>query len=313
MKYTSSRPGFPTVNSCTPSRPVQNMIIDWFSVNSTWNYLSLCQYLYPSVLFTHGSPFSICRIKQTLGFWFGSNCVPGISFAYLYAYNKKSFGYFNYLIGYLRKYAAYLELCIWSSSVTLVLNLSEQMFQMALLVVKANKSVKLFWNPCINVGVMARTSSFYDHFIICPSSVTLTFNQPEKYFKYHSSSSRTSYGSDKSIRMHHACTLARTNAGTYTIKNCNSYVSLKCKQALQKGIFSKRKESALLGAKSLLWDDHNLYEKYQWNWQSCFAWKCTHSPYDSNGHYIYQAADMYHVFWILPYSNRNNILLHSQI
>ena len=141
---------------------------------------------------------------------------------------------------------------IWPSSVTLVLNLSEQMFQMALLVVKANKSVKLFWNPCINVGVMARTSSFYDHFIIWPSSVTLTFNQPEKYFKYHSSSSRTSYGSDKSIRMHHACTQeARTNAGTYTIKNCNSYVSLNASRLY-------KKESSLKG-KNLLYLEQILY------------------------------------------------------
>ena len=61
-------------------------------------------------VYKHVSPFSTYMIKRTLRFWFGSNCVPGISFAYLYAYSKKSFGYFNYLIGYLRKYAAYLEL-----------------------------------------------------------------------------------------------------------------------------------------------------------------------------------------------------------
>ena len=63
-------------------------------------------------VYKHGSPCSTCTIKRTLRFWYGSNCVPGISFAYLYAYSKKSFGYFNYLIGYLRRYAAYLELCI---------------------------------------------------------------------------------------------------------------------------------------------------------------------------------------------------------
>ena len=42
---------------------------------------------------------------------------------------------------------------------------------------------KLFWNPCINVEVMALTSSIYDYFIICPSSVTLTFNLPEQMFQ----------------------------------------------------------------------------------------------------------------------------------
>ena len=42
---------------------------------------------------------------------------------------------------------------------------------------------KLFWNPWKNVEVMARTSSVYDHFLIWPSSVTLTFNLPEQKFK----------------------------------------------------------------------------------------------------------------------------------
>ena len=37
---------------------------------------------------------------------------------------------------------------IWPSTVTLTFNLPEQMFQMALL-------AKLFWNPCINVGIIA--------------------------------------------------------------------------------------------------------------------------------------------------------------
>ena len=81
--------------------------------------------------------------------------------------------------------------------------------------------------------------------------MTLTFNQPEKYFKYHSSSSRTSYGSDKSIRMHPACTQARTNAGTYTIKNCNSYVSLNASRLY-------KKESSLKG-KNLLYLEQILY------------------------------------------------------
>ena len=114
MKYISFQPGFPSVNSCIPSRPVQKkkMIIDWFSVNSCLNYRSLCLLLVPvDFVYKHGIPCSVCRIKRTLRFWFGRNCVPRISFAYLYAYSKKSFGYFNHLIGYLRKYAAYLELC----------------------------------------------------------------------------------------------------------------------------------------------------------------------------------------------------------
>ena len=39
---------------------------------------------------------------------------------------------------------------------------------MALLLFKCNNCAKLFWNPCINVQVMARKSSVYGHFIIWP-------------------------------------------------------------------------------------------------------------------------------------------------
>ena len=40
-----------------------------------------------------------------------------------------------------------------------------------------------FENPCINVHVMARTSSICDHFDIYLTPVTLTFNLPEKMFQ----------------------------------------------------------------------------------------------------------------------------------
>ena len=36
-----------------------------------------------------------------------------------------------------------------------------------------------FLNPCINVQVMARTSSIYDHFDLYLTPVTLTFNLPK--------------------------------------------------------------------------------------------------------------------------------------
>ena len=39
---------------------------------------------------------------------------------------------------------------IWPSSVTLTFNLHEQMPQTALLLLKRNNWIKLFWNPCIN-------------------------------------------------------------------------------------------------------------------------------------------------------------------
>ena len=52
-----------------------------------------------------------------------------------------------------------------------------------LLLLKENNCAKLFWTPCINVEAMAQTSSISDHFIIWPSSVTLTFNLPEQMFE----------------------------------------------------------------------------------------------------------------------------------
>ena len=77
----------------------------------------------------------------------------------------------------------YDHFIIWPWSVTLTFNLPEQMFQMAFLLLKENNCAKLFWNPCINVQVMARTSSIYDHFIIWPSNLTLTFHLPEQMFQ----------------------------------------------------------------------------------------------------------------------------------
>ena len=54
--------------------------------------------------------------------------------------------------------STYDHFIIWPSSVTLTFNLPKQMFQMALLLLKENAYAKLFWNPCINVGVMAPIS-----------------------------------------------------------------------------------------------------------------------------------------------------------
>ena len=67
--------------------------------------------------------------------------------------------------------------------VTLTFNLPEQMFQMALFPLEGNNCAKLFRNPCINVQVMARTSSIYDHFDLYLTPVTLTFNLPKKMFQ----------------------------------------------------------------------------------------------------------------------------------
>ena len=66
---------------------------------------------------------------------------------------------------------------------TLTFNLRTKMFQMALLILEDNNFTKLFWNPCINVQVMSRTSSIhiFDHFDIYLTLVTLTFNLPKMF------------------------------------------------------------------------------------------------------------------------------------
>ena len=71
---------------------------------------------------------------------------------------------------------------LYLTPVTLTFNLPEKMFQMALLLLEGNNCAKLFWNPCINVQVMLRTSSIYDHFDLYLTPVTLTFNLPKKMF-----------------------------------------------------------------------------------------------------------------------------------
>ena len=47
----------------------------------------------------------------------------------------------------------------WLLSVTLTFNLPEQLFQMALLLLRENNCAKVFRNPCINVEVMTQRNS----------------------------------------------------------------------------------------------------------------------------------------------------------
>ena len=51
--------------------------------------------------------------------------------------------------------SVYDHFLIWPSRVTSTINLPEQMFQTALLLLQDNNCAKLFWNTCINVQVMA--------------------------------------------------------------------------------------------------------------------------------------------------------------
>ena len=54
----------------------------------------------------------------------------------------------------------FLNFCtrLFCKFVTLTFNLPEQIFQMALLLLIENNCAKSFWNPCINVEVMAHTN-----------------------------------------------------------------------------------------------------------------------------------------------------------
>ena len=80
---------------------------------------------------------------------------------------------------------------LYLTPMTLTFNLRGKTFQMALFHPEDNNCAKLFWNPCINVQVMARTSSIYDYFDIYLTSVTLTFNLREKMFQMALLPSRT--------------------------------------------------------------------------------------------------------------------------
>ena len=57
----------------------------------------------------------------------------------------------------------------------------KKMFQMAHLLLKCNNCAELFWNPCINVQVMLRTSSIhvFENFEFYLTPETLTFNLPK--------------------------------------------------------------------------------------------------------------------------------------
>ena len=82
-----------------------------------------------------------------------------------------------------RTSSIYAHFDLYLIPMTLTFNLREKMFQMALLLLENNTCAKLFGNPCINVQVMDRTSSIYDHFDLYLTPMTLTFNLREKMFQ----------------------------------------------------------------------------------------------------------------------------------
>ena len=90
------------------------------------------------------------------------------------------------------KSSIYDHFDLYLTPATLTFNLPEKMFQIALVLLKDNNCAKLFlisMHKCTSYG--PEKSSIYDHFDLYLTPVTLTFNLPEKIFKWHLSSSRT--------------------------------------------------------------------------------------------------------------------------
>ena len=86
----------------------------------------------------------------------------------------------------MNKYTSYGpdKLNLWPFyHLTFKCNLDLQPTWTALLLLEDSNCARLFWNPCTNVQLMARTSSIYKHFDIYLTPVTLTFNLPEKLFQ----------------------------------------------------------------------------------------------------------------------------------
>ena len=88
----------------------------------------------------------------------------------------------------------YDHFIIWSSSLTLTFNLPKQMFQMKLLLLKENTCTKLFWSPCTNEGVMARTTYLCDYQVWSWPSTYL-----KKCFKWQFSSRTTTVSNNFEI------------------------------------------------------------------------------------------------------------------
>ena len=153
----------------------------------------------------------------------------------------------------VRKSSIYDHFDLYLTPVTLTFNLPDKMFQMALLLHEDNNCAKLFWNPCKNVQVMARTSSMYDHF-----DLWLLWPLPSTYLKNVSNSTSrpqeqqlcqiflqsmhkcTSYGPDRSGRMHGhthihwtkiVTTMSRLPA-SWLDKNCLKWLSSKGRNSL---------------------------------------------------------------------------------
>ena len=77
-----------------------------------------------------------------------------------------------------RTSSLYIKFDLYLAPVTLTFNLPK-LFRMALLFLEDNNCPKLLWNPCINVQVMAQTSSIYDHLDLYLTPMTVAFNLPK--------------------------------------------------------------------------------------------------------------------------------------
>ena len=97
---------------------------------------------------------------------------------------------------------------LWQSPSTYL----KKMFQTEFLLLKGNNCAELFWNPCINVQVMLRTSSIlvYDYFNLYLTPATLTFNLP-KNVSNGTSPPQGQHLCQIVLKSMHYCTSYRTN------------------------------------------------------------------------------------------------------
>ena len=82
-----------------------------------------------------------------------------------------------------RTSSIYVHFDLYLTPVTLTFNLPAKCFKWHFSSSRTTTVQNYFLNPCINVQVMARIRSIYDHFDLYLTPVTLTFNLREQMFQ----------------------------------------------------------------------------------------------------------------------------------
>ena len=181
-----------------------------------------------------------------------------------------------------RTSSIYDHFIIWPSSVTLALNLTEQMFQMTLLLLKENNCAILFWSPWINVEDIARTSSIIFTFS-CDLDLQPTWtnvsngtatHQEEQLCQIFLKSMHKcrSYGADKlNLLPFYHLTFKCDLDLPHTWVNVSNGTATSQGEQLCKIIWK-----SMHNCRSYGWDKRNIWDHQVWHWPStylkCFKW-----------------------------------------